>query len=337
MNFAVKPGECFGLLGVNGAGKTTTFKQLTGDLQPTSGDAFIRGKSIRTELRQVHEAIGYAPQFDGLIDEMSARETLRMYARLKGVPENCIDAIIRDLGEILLFTPHLDKWTVNLSGGNKRKLTTACSMVGKPEIVLLDEPSTGMDPVAKRHLWNAVSLFRDNGISIVLTTHSLEEAEALCTRMGIMVNGRFRCLGSPQHLKNKFSKGYTLIAQTKIKMMEEPDQPFTRQMSERGRRRSSARQNGSLRGSLKRTPLYWETGLEDLRAFIEQSFPDCVLKDIHPGFVHYHVSPSENVSWGKMFGAMEEARAKFDLEAYSVGQTSLEQVFLNFSKAQINE
>jgi ATP-binding cassette subfamily A (ABC1) protein 3 len=154
--------------------------------------------------------------------------------------------------------------------------------------------------------------------------------------MGIMVNGRFRCMGSPQHLKNKFSKGYTLIAQTRMKMLDEMSEPFTRSMEERGRRRSSIR---TPQGSFlsKRSPLRWEAALEDLRKFIEDAFPDSVLKDIHPGFLHYHISTSETSSWGKMFKTMEEARVKFELEAYSVGQTSLEQVFLNFSKAQINE
>ncbi|OXA56781.1 ATP-binding cassette sub-family A member 3 [Folsomia candida] len=339
LNFSVQPGECFGLLGVNGAGKTTTFKQLTGDIPPTAGDAFVCSNSIRTNLRQVHENIGYTPQFDGLIDELTARETIRMFARLKGVPEKHIKDLINELGQVLIFAEHLDKRTGDLSGGNKRKVSTACALVGKPEVVLLDEPSSGMDPVARRHLWNAISMIRDAGTSIVLTTHSLEEAEALVTRMGVMVNGRFRCIGSPQHLKNKFSKGYTLIAQTKMKILDEMNEPFTRSMEERGRRRSSVR---TIRGSsfVQRSPLnvrYWELALDDLRTFIEDAFPDSVLKDIHPGFVHYHVTPSDNVSWGKMFTIMEEARVKFSLEAYSVGQTSLEQVFLNFSKAQINE
>jgi len=157
----------------------------------------------------------------------------------------------------------------------------------------------------------------------------MEECEALCSRLAIMVNGRFRCLGSPQQLKNKFGEGYTLIAQTTPKGLD-GNEPFTRTKQELGRRRSSIR---SLRGI--KSPLRWETELEDLRAFIEETFQGCMLKDIHPGYVHYHVT-SYDATWGKMFAAMEVAKEKFNLEAYSVGQTSLEQVFLNFTKAQIN-
>lgn len=146
-----------------------------------------------------------------------------------------------------------------------------------------------MDPVARRHLWNAISMIRDAGTSCVLTTHSLEEAEALCTRMGIMVNGRFRCMGSPQHLKNKFSKGYTLIAQTRMKMLEELNEPFTRSMEEKGRRRSSIRTpRGSFIG--KRSPLHWEASLQELRAFIEDAFPGKHISRIQITITNLHIS-----------------------------------------------
>jgi len=108
------------------------------------------------------------------------------------------------------LVPYADRCAGTYSGGNKRKLATAIALVGNPSVVFLDEPTTGMDPAARRFLWNAILEMVRAGQSVVLTSHSMEECEALCTRLGIMVNGSFRCLGSPQHLKNKFGSGYTL-------------------------------------------------------------------------------------------------------------------------------
>jgi argonaute-like protein implicated in RNA metabolism and viral defense len=129
-------------------------------------------------------------------------------------------------------------------------------------------------------------------------------------------------------LKNKFGEGYTLIAQTAPTGVEED---FNRAKQESGRRRSSSMMLRKIKSAQR-----WEHDLDGLRDFIEEAFPDSILKDIHPGFVHYHILHSEKVSWGKIFEKMEIAKDRFKLDAYSVGQTSLEQVFLNFTKAQIN-
>jgi len=318
----VQKGECYGLLGVNGAGKTTTFKMLTGDLPITSGDAFIYSNSVKSDIKKVQRNVGYCPQFDAIIEELTGRETIRLFARLRGVREGSIDKLVDSLGANLLFSEHLEKRCGSYSGGNKRKLSTSLALIGNPPIVFLDEPTTGMDPVARRHLWNAISNVRDAGASIVLTSHSMEECEALCSRLSIMVNGKFRCLGSAQHLKNKFGEGYTLIAQI-VNRREETTTRFSQEMA---RRRSSIIDN-KAQG--------WERDLQPLRTYIERSFPGCQLKDVHPGYVHYHIT-DKNVSWGSMFQKMEVAKSQFNLEAYSVGQTSLEQVFLNFTKAQVN-
>merc|ERR1719494_738676 len=143
---------------------------------------------------------------------MTGEEMLYMYARLRGVPEPNIPGIVDDLLTSLLLNKHRKKKTKEYSGGNKRKLSTAIALMGDPPIVFLDEPTTGMDPIAKRMLWETLSKVRDSGKTLILTSHSMEECEALCTRMAIMVNGKYRCLGSTQHLKNKFGAGYTLIA-----------------------------------------------------------------------------------------------------------------------------
>lgn len=207
--------ECFGLLGINGAGKTSTFKMFTGDEQISSGEAWVRGLSLKSNMNGVRHIIGYCPQFDALIEELTGRETLELFCRLRGVPQRNIHNTSMSLATDLNFLKHIDKPVRQYSGGNKRKLSTAVALIGNPAVVYLDEPTTGMDPGAKRLLWNMISKIRKSGKSIVLTSHSMDECEAMCTRLAIMVNGEFKCLGSVQHLKNKFSKGFTLTVKTK--------------------------------------------------------------------------------------------------------------------------
>uniref|UniRef100_A0A8C3FS21 ABC transporter domain-containing protein n=1 Tax=Chrysemys picta bellii TaxID=8478 RepID=A0A8C3FS21_CHRPI len=209
-NWAVTPlpGQpCFGLLGVNGAGKTSTFKMLTGDTEVTLGDACLKGHS---DLQSVHQNMGYCPQFDAINDLLTGREHLEFYCRLRGVPEEETPRVVQWGVSTLGLAQYADRPAGGYSGGNKRKLSTAIALLGAPPVVFLDEPTTGMDPRARRFLWNCILSVIKEGRSVVLTSHSMEECEALCTRMAIMVNGRFRCLGSVQHLKNRFGDGYTI-------------------------------------------------------------------------------------------------------------------------------
>ncbi|NXU17168.1 ABCA1 protein, partial [Pardalotus punctatus] len=231
---AIPPGECFGLLGVNGAGKTSTFKMLTGDTEVTLGEAWLKGHSVITDLQSVHQHMGYCPQFDAITDLLTGREHLEFYSRLRGVPEEetprvgpvprppqplrsphphplCLSQVAQWGIAALGLGPHADRPAGKYSGGNKRKLSTAIALLGCPPVVFLDEPTTGMDPQARRFLWERILGVIRDGRSVVLTSHSMEECEALCTRMAIMVNGRFRCLGSVQHLKNRFGDGYTVV------------------------------------------------------------------------------------------------------------------------------
>lgn len=294
ISLAVNKGECFGLLGFNGAGKTTTFKMLTGDESITSGDAFVDGHSILANIKKVQQKIGYCPQFDAALDHMTGRETLSMYARLRGIPERYIGSCVENMLRGLLLEPHADKLVRIYSGGNKRKLSAGIALIGGPPVIFLDEPSTGMDPVARRLLWDAVTRTRECGKSIIITSHSMEECEALCTRLAIMVNGQFKCLGSPQHLKSKFGSGYTLLAKTHS---EEED------------------------------------NLQAFKTFVEKTFPGSVLKHEHQGMVHYHLT-NKNLSWAQVFGTLEKAKEKYCVEDYSVSQISLEQVFMSFTHFQ---
>uniref|UniRef100_A0A8C0T7Q6 ABC transporter domain-containing protein n=1 Tax=Canis lupus familiaris TaxID=9615 RepID=A0A8C0T7Q6_CANLF len=210
VSFTVQAGECFGLLGLNGAGKTSIFKMLTGDEPITSGDAFLRGLSIRSHIREVRQSVGYCPQLDTLLNYMTGRETLVMFARIRGIPERHISACVEQVLDDLLMYTFANMLVRTYSGGNKRKLSTGIALLGEPSVIFLDEPSTGMDPMARRLLWSIISRARESGKAIVITSHSMEECEALCTRLAIMVEGQFKCLGSPQHLKSKFGSGYSL-------------------------------------------------------------------------------------------------------------------------------
>ncbi|CAD7667769.1 unnamed protein product [Nyctereutes procyonoides] len=288
----VRPGECFGLLGVNGAGKTSTFKMLTGDESTTGGEAFVNGHSVLKELLQVQQSLGYCPQFDALFDELTAREHLQLYTRLRGIPWKDEARVVNWALEKLELSKYADKPAGTYSGGNKRKLSTAIALIGYPAFIFLDEPTTGMDPKARRFLWNLILDLIKTGRSVVLTSHSMEECEALCTRLAIMVNGRLRCLGSIQHLKNRFGDGYMITVRTK------------------------SSQN-----------------VKDVVRFFNRNFPEAVLKERHHTKVQYQLQ-SEHISLAQVFSKMEQVVGVLGIEDYSVSQTTLDNVFVNFAKKQ---
>uniref|UniRef100_A0A8B9LWR9 P-type phospholipid transporter n=1 Tax=Astyanax mexicanus TaxID=7994 RepID=A0A8B9LWR9_ASTMX len=292
----IPPGECFGLLGVNGAGKTSTFKMLTGDSVITGGEAYLAGKSVLTEIDEVHQNMGYCPQFDAINDLLTGREHLEFYAILRGVPEKEVCEVadwgIRKLG----LVKYVDKAAGSYSGGNMRKLSTAIALIGGPPVVFLDEPTTGMDPKARRALWNCILSIIKEGRSVVLTSHSMEECEALCTRMAIMVNGTFRCMGSVQHLKNRFGDGYTIVLR--------------------------------VAGA--------DPQLEPVMKFIEHELPGSTLKEKHRNMLQYQL-PSSLSSLARIFSILAKNKDELHIEDYSVSQTTLDQVFVNFAKDQSDE
>ena len=212
ISVGVARGQCFGLLGVNGAGKSTTFRMLTGEETISAGAAQLDGADVGTQLIRARRQLGYVPQADALIGCMTGREQLRYFARLRGLPESGIEAEVGALIDALLLNGCADRRVSAYSGGNKRKLCTAVALIGAPPIVLLDEPTTGMDPRARRYLHRVLHATVERGQALVLTSHSIYEAERLCNTVGIMVNGVFRCFGTPQHLKSRFGEGVTIMA-----------------------------------------------------------------------------------------------------------------------------
>ncbi|XP_054620920.1 retinal-specific phospholipid-transporting ATPase ABCA4a isoform X2 [Dunckerocampus dactyliophorus] len=294
----VSPGECFGLLGVNGAGKTTTFKMLTGDIEVTSGDASVTGHSILTNILDVHQNMGYCPQFDAIDELLTGREHLHLYARLRGVPEAEISRVaewaIRKLG----LCEYAGQSAGTYSGGNRRKLSTAIAMIGCPALVLLDEPTTGMDPLSRRFLWSSIVSVIQGRRAVVLTSHSMEECEALCTRLAIMVNGSFKCLGTIQQLKYKFGDGY--VVTMKIRASKAGCAP----------------------------------DLNPAEAFMESTFPGCIQREKHHNTLQYKIASS---SLARIFQMVLANKDKLNIEDYSVSQTTLDQVFVNFAKQQSRE
>ncbi|XP_014062403.2 phospholipid-transporting ATPase ABCA1 [Salmo salar] len=292
----VPAAECFGLLGINGAGKTTTFKMLTGDIAVSGGEAFLNGYSIRTEMRDVHQNMGYCPQFDALNDLLTGREHLEFYARLRGVPEKDVTMVAEWGIQKLGLVKYSNKSAGTYSGGNKRKLSTAIALIGCPPVVFLDEPTTGMDPKARRFLWDCILSIIKEERSVILTSHSMEECEALCTRMAIMVNGQFKCLGSIQHLKSRFGDGYTVIV----------------------------RVGGS------------PPALGLVEEFVHETFPGSVLKEKHHNTLQYQL-PLSKGALVSIFSQFTTHQQRLGVEDYSVSQTTLDQVFVNFARYQHEE
>jgi ABC-type multidrug transport system ATPase subunit len=179
-----------------------------GDILPSDGDAIINGYSILTNIAQVRREVGYTPQFDPLIELMTAYEQLSMYARFRGINPSYIHTAVHNMILRLQLEKYAHKPAGTYSGGNKRKLSLAIALIGNPSVIFLDEPSSGMDPVSRRFMWSVISSLTHVNRSSILTSHSMEEVEALCNRIGIMINGQLKCLGSIQHLKNKFGQGY---------------------------------------------------------------------------------------------------------------------------------
>ncbi|OWK60783.1 ATP-binding cassette sub-family A member 13 [Lonchura striata] len=297
ISLGIPRGECFGLLGTNGAGKSTTFKMLTGDIIPSAGCAVIRTPtgSEMDILSASSEGIliGYCPQQDALDELLTGWEHLYYYCTLRGIPKQNIHKVAEDLVNRLHLNAHADKLVRMYSAGTKRKLSTAVALVGKPQILLLDEPSSGMDPCSKRYLWKAILKEVQDGCAAVLTSHSMEECEALCTRLAIMVNGAFKCLGSPQHIKNRFGEGY------------------------------------SVKVWLSKEISYGRMILDCL----QMHFPGTQFKGQHLNLLEYHV-PRSLGCLAELFSVLENHKTFLQIKHYSISQTTLEQVFINFATQQ---
>eukprot|EP00483_Globobulimina_turgida_P000952 UN00954 len=302
--FGVKQSEVFGYLGVNGAGKTTTLATLTGERYASSGNAFIANFPISNQL-QCRRYVGYCPQFDAIFSLLTGAEHLKFYAMIKGLSGTEADEQVKVLLSALTLNKYKSRTAGTYSGGNKRKLSVAVSMIGNPPVILLDEPSTGMDPVSRRHMWEFISTTMA-GRCVILTTHSMEECEALCNRVGIMVNGQLKCIGTAQHLKSRYGKGYQL------------DITLTQEVTNNDDEKEKSEQLNQLQGAL------------------EKHFGQTTMIEFNGSRISYELTKDKNqLKLGAMFNILEDIKGKeFKniIQAYALSQTTLEQIFIRMAK-----
>ncbi|KAM4664971.1 ABC-type organic anion transporter ABCA8-like [Discoglossus pictus] len=299
ISFCVKKGEVLGLLGPNGAGKSTSIYMLAGEVKPTAGEVVLCGQ-VSTEPQNVGDStgfLGYCPQDNPLWPNLTIRQHLEIYAAVKGMKKEDADIAIKRVTEALELKEHLDKTARKLSAGVSRKVCFAISMLGNPTIVLLDEPSTGLDPKGQQRLWRAIrAAFKNRERGAILTTHYMEEAEAVCDRVAIMVSGKLRCIGSIQQLKSKFGKGYLL--EIKVKDSQQVDV---------------------------------------IHNEIIRLFPQAARQDRFSSLLVYKIPKDNVQSLSRAFLLLEEAKHSFNFEEYSFSQATLEQVFIELAKEQENE
>ncbi|KAK0717520.1 hypothetical protein B0T26DRAFT_775989 [Lasiosphaeria miniovina] len=296
-------GEILALLGPNGAGKTTVVDMMRGELRPTRGDMFVRDMSVSRHPRAAQQATGVCPQFDAL-DLLTARQHLAFYARIKGVPAAELDANVNTALARVGLAEHADKQAAALSGGNRRKLSLAIALMGNPAVLVLDEPSSSMDAAAKRAMWSiirsemATASGEDSaggGRALLLTTHSMEEADALATRAAILSQGRLLAIGTTGVLRHAYSSVYHVQL---------------------------------LLASAPHSPEHEMHAVEDwVRAeFAHTTFEGPSLG----GQVKFMVPASGSVS--HLISVLEAHRDQLGLHDYSIGAPTLERVFLSVVK-----
>jgi len=207
MNLSLEPNEKFGLLGYNGSGKTTTFKSITNEIFFDEGEIELFNKKVTKNFNEIRTNIGYCPQENALFEYLTVEEILLYYIKLKNVNES-----IKEISERFGLEKYLKTWCTNLSGGNKRKLNFAIALMSYPKILLLDEPSTGVDPDSRRIMWKNINELSYNieEYNLIISTHSIEEAEILCDTVSWLKLGKFVCVGNPEKLKIEYSAGYYL-------------------------------------------------------------------------------------------------------------------------------
>jgi lipooligosaccharide transport system ATP-binding protein len=200
VDLAVERGECFGLLGPNGAGKTTTLRLCLGLSVPDAGDIELLGEPVPSRAREARAAVGVVPQFDNLDPDFTVAENLHVFGRYFGMPAREVEKKIAPLLEFAGLEGRAGAKITTLSGGMKRRLTLARSLINEPQLLFLDEPTTGLDPQARHLIWERLRRLTQEGKTLVLTTHFMEEAERLCNRLAIMDKGKIIAQGSPRAL-----------------------------------------------------------------------------------------------------------------------------------------
>uniref|UniRef100_A0A182IM77 ABC transporter domain-containing protein n=1 Tax=Anopheles atroparvus TaxID=41427 RepID=A0A182IM77_ANOAO len=293
ISFAVKKGECFGLLGMNGAGKTTVFQMLSGNLPLSAGEIYLQHCEVQqANALEYREQYGYCPQIDMLLDFMTVYQTIDYFAQIKHIPAR--ESHITHWLTVLDILAYRDHAVGECSGGTKRKVNTILALLGGPSVVLLDEPTTGVDPKSRRFLWKCIKAIQREDQTILLTSHSMDECEELCNRLSIMVAGSLRCIGSILQLKKRHGQDYTVLFKLSNAMMLEAPEKY-----ESFIREATARLNATLR-------------------------------EEHQGMVKFTVNPPFKLSeLFELVNELKNARGD-DIISYSINETSLEDIFMKF-------
>ncbi|KAL3640608.1 ATP-binding cassette sub- A member 2 [Castilleja foliolosa] len=297
--------QLFCLLGPNGAGKTTTINCLTGITPATGGDALVYGYSIRssTGMSNIRRMIGVCPQFDILWDALSGQEHLYLFASIKGLNPSSIKSVADKLLAEVKLTDDAKVRSCSYSGGMKRRLSVAIALIGEPKLLILDEPTTGMDPITRRHVWDVIENAK-KGRAIILTTHSMEEADILSDRIGIMAKGRLRCIGTSIRLKSRFGTGF--IA------------------------------NISFAGDVSGTPGQEDTVVSTaphvaVKEFFK-SHLDVSPKEESKSFLTFVIPHEKEKLLKNFFAEIQNREKEFCIADIQLGLTTLEEVFLNIAK-----
>jgi ABC-2 type transport system ATP-binding protein len=258
LQLSVRKGEIFGFLGPNGAGKTTTIRVLTTLTKPTSGTATVGGFDVVKEPEKVKEVLGVVQQHISLDRDLTVKENMEFHTRLHRIEPSRRKQRISELLTYVELTDCADKMVDALSGGMKKKAAIVCSLLHEPSVLFLDEPTVGLDPQARRRLWDLIRRLNVDGTTIFLTTHYIEEAEALCGRVGIMHHGRLIALDTPQELRRKLGQitVETLVDNKQTRYQYFPD-------------RAEATRHVQNLSVDSKTIIIRETNLEDV--FVEQT------------------------------------------------------------------
>ncbi|KAL9243221.1 hypothetical protein vseg_017134 [Gypsophila vaccaria] len=289
--------QLFCLLGPNGAGKTTTINCLTGITSVTRGDAIVHGNSIRSSvgMSNIRKMIGVCPQFDILWNVLTGEEHLQLFASIKGLQPASIKQVVKKSLEEVRLLDSAKVRAGSYSGGMRRRLSVASALLGDPKIIILDEPTTGMDPISRRHVWDIIENAK-RGRAIILTTHSMEEADVLGDRIGIMAKGRLRCLGTSIRLKSQFGTGFVTTL-------------------------SFSSTNSAQNSANKET----------VKAFFRQNL-GVSPKEESNAFLTFVIPRQEETLLKKMLWEFQDRQREFGVADIQLGLTTLDEVFLNIAR-----
>ena len=248
ISFSVRRGEIFGFLGPNGAGKTTTIRTITTIQRMASGRILVDGFDVDKDYLEVRRRIGIAQQHISLDKHLTVRQNIKQHALLHKIPRSEMDARIGRAVELLGLDEYMDRLVDELSGGWKRKTSIVCSMVHEPEILLLDEPTAGLDTMSRHVLWDLVRTLNGRGTTIFLTTHYMEEAELLCDRVAIMNHGRIVAMGTVDELRD-------IVGRVTVETTDAEGRTVRRHFEDRGSARTFADSLGDRYYSMRRTTL----------------------------------------------------------------------------------